>query len=130
MNQLTQGKPLTVFGDGSQTRTFTYVRDIASVIAQAPLNPRACGDVFNVGADKPYPVRELAERVRQAMEMRPEIQFLPVRKEVLHAHATHIKVRSLFECPTETPLDEGLRRRLTGPKGLGYEKVAYYTRDY
>ena len=56
MNQIMGGEPMTIFGDGSQTRAFTYAGDIAPVIAEAAFRPAAHGQVFNVGADTPYPV--------------------------------------------------------------------------
>src|SRR5205085_1430688 len=57
MNQIMRGEPMTIFGDGAQTRAFTYAGDIAPVIAEAPFNSEAAGEVFNVGADRPYAVR-------------------------------------------------------------------------
>lgn len=60
MNQLMQNKPLTVFGDGSQTRAFSYIGDMVPVIANAVVNKKAYNQVFNIGADKEYSVNELA----------------------------------------------------------------------
>src|SRR5437879_6917934 len=54
MNQIMQGLPCTIFGDGSQTRAFTHISDVAPVIAQSALDPQAYGEVFNIGADTPY----------------------------------------------------------------------------
>src|SRR5450759_2239010 len=47
MNQILQGKPLTIFGDGTQTRAFSYIDDVAPVIARSVSNPKAYGEVFN-----------------------------------------------------------------------------------
>src|SRR5690606_14307341 len=47
MNQIMTGKALTVFGDGEQSRGFTYVKDISPILAQAPLNPDAKNEIFN-----------------------------------------------------------------------------------
>lgn len=112
MNQLMQDKPLTVFGDGKQTRGFTYVGDVAPVIAQAPHNPDACNEVFNLGADTPVSVNELAQEVGAVMGKEPEIRYLPARHEVVHAYAIHDKVRTVFDLPDdyETPLHDGLRQ--------------------
>src|SRR5690606_37688101 len=60
MNQLMQGKELTVFGDGSQTRAFSYIKDVAPYIARYVFVPEAYNQVFNIGADKNYSVKELA----------------------------------------------------------------------
>jgi len=58
MNQILQGKPMTVFGDGSQTRAFSYIGDVAPIIAEAVDVPDAYNQVFNIGADQPYSVNE------------------------------------------------------------------------
>lgn len=108
MNQILQGKPMTIFGDGLQTRAFSYIRDITPVMADVIDMPEAWNEVFNVGADQPYTVRELAERVAQAMGVAPDIRFVAARNEVLHAYSSHEKVRRVFgERPLRT-LDEGL----------------------
>src|ERR1700744_4606386 len=60
MNQIMQGKQLTVFGDGEQTRAFSYIDDVAIPIANCVNIPAAYNQVFNFGADKPYTVNELA----------------------------------------------------------------------
>lgn len=119
MNQLMRGEPMTVFGDGAQTRAFTYVGDVAPVIAEAGFRPRAFGQVFNVGADTPYTVRHLAERVAAAMGVEPRLRFLPARNEVEHAYSSHEKVRAFFDCPPETPLDVGLRRMAAWAREAG-----------
>jgi UDP-glucose 4-epimerase len=119
MNQIMRGEPMTIFGDGSQTRAFTYAGDIAPVIAAAPFNPSAFGEVFNVGADRPYAVRDLAERVAAAMGVKPRIELLPARNEVVDAYSSHDKVRRVFGCPPETPLDVGLERMAGWARAVG-----------
>ena len=85
MNQIMQDLPLTIFGDGTQSRAFSYIADVAPVIARGGFEPRAYGQIFNVGADKPYSVSELASTVGRAMGTEPTITHLPARNEVLHA---------------------------------------------
>ena len=53
MNQIISGKPMTIFGDGQHTRAFSYIDDVAPIIARAPLVEGAYGEVFNIGADQP-----------------------------------------------------------------------------
>ncbi|MCS7054570.1 MAG: NAD-dependent epimerase/dehydratase family protein [Thermoflexales bacterium] len=108
MNQILQGKPMTIFGDGLQTRAFSYIRDITPIMADVIDMPESWNDVYNVGADQPYTVRELAEHVARAMGVAPDMRFLPPRNEVLHAYSSHDKVRRVFgQRPLHT-LDEGL----------------------
>ena len=60
MNQILGNKPMTIFGDGGQTRAFSYIDDVASVMADAITTPAAWNQVFNIGADSACTVRELA----------------------------------------------------------------------
>ena len=119
MNQIMQGKPLTIFGDGTQTRAFSYVRDIAPVIAQAHDNAKAYGQILNIGADEAFSLNYLAENVCQAMETTAEIVYLPARREVLHAYPSHAAVRTLFDCFPETPFEEGLSRMAAWARKVG-----------
>lgn len=125
MNQIMQGKALTVFGDGEQSRGFTYIGDVAPIIAQAPLNEAARNEIFNLGADTPVTVNELATEVGRVMGIEPEIRYLPARHEVVHAFAIHKKVRDAFDLPDdyETPLAEGLREMWPWVQSHGARKT-------
>lgn len=59
------GRPLQVFGDGTQTRCFCYVRDTVEALVRLQRNPAAFGNVFNVGNPEEISIKELAERVLQ-----------------------------------------------------------------
>jgi UDP-glucose 4-epimerase len=109
MNQLLQGQPMTIFGDGTQTRAFSYIDDVAPVIAGAIDEPKAWNEVFNVGADEPWSLNDLAVRVAAVMGVEPRIRHLPARHEVLHAHSDHEKLRRVFGDRPLTSLDEGLQ---------------------
>ncbi|HEU4719004.1 MAG TPA: NAD-dependent epimerase/dehydratase family protein [Bacteroidia bacterium] len=122
MNQLMQQKPLTVFGDGKQTRAFSYIGDISPVIAESVNVPAAKNQVFNIGADNDYTVNELAAETMQAMGIRGEIRYLEARNEVLHAHADHSKVKKVFGRRAITPLSEGLARMAEWAKRAGVRK--------
>jgi UDP-glucose 4-epimerase len=56
MNQILQGKPMTIFGDGEHQRAFSYIGDITPIIARAPLVNAARKRIFNVGVNQPYTV--------------------------------------------------------------------------
>lgn len=119
MNQVLQGKPMMVFGDGMQTRAFSHVNDVAPLIARSPLVPLAINQVFNVGADTPYTIMELAREIASALGRPAEIRHLEARNEVVHAFADHSKVRSVFEPPDPLPLREGIRRMATWVRAHG-----------
>lgn len=119
MNQILQGLPMTVFGDGEQQRNFTYISEVAPVIARSPLIEKARNQIFNVGADTPYPVNELAEQVARAMDVKPQISYLPARNEVAIAYSDHSKCNEVFgRCPAVN-LSEGLRRMAQWVKQVG-----------
>lgn len=122
MNQLMQGEPLTIFGDGSQSRAFSYVKEISGVIADAAFNKKAYGEVFNVGADRPYSVKELAEEVCKLFAAAPKIRYLPARNEVLHAFSSHEKVRRFFPNIPQYSLQQGLSRMADWAKTHGPRK--------
>jgi UDP-glucose 4-epimerase len=110
-NQLLSGRPMTIFGDGLQTRAFTHIDDVAPVIARSIDVAAAANEVFNVGADTPYTVLDLAHAVANAFGVtEPEIEFLPARKEVVHAFSDHTKLHGAFGRQATVPLDEGLSR--------------------
>ena len=119
MNQVLQDLPMTVFGDGLQTRAFSHVDDVAPLIARAPLVPAAINQVFNVGADTPYTVRELAETVARAFDLPCQLKHLPARDEVVHAFSDHSKSRSVFDSAAPIDLSSGIARMAGWVKSKG-----------
>jgi UDP-glucose 4-epimerase len=122
MNQVLQGLPMTVFGDGLQTRAFSHVDDVAPLIARAPLVPGAINQAFNVGADTPYTVAELAETVARAFHVPCAVKHLPARNEVVHAFSDHSKVNKVFEPGAPMDLQTGITRMAAWVKSRGPAK--------
>ena len=122
MNQIMSGQPLSIFGDGSQTRAFSYVKEISGIIASAPNNPKAFGQVFNVGADTPFSVNDLATQVCRVFGVEPKINYLESRNEVQHAYSSHEKVRQYFPAVASITLEEGIRRMAEWAKAQGPRK--------
>ncbi len=111
MNQILQGKPLTVFGDGLQTRAFSHIDDVAPIIARCVERESAYNQIYNIGADKPYSVLELAQTVQRGMQADTGIRHLEARNEVVHAFSSHAKIQAAFpDLVRNIPLDEGLIR--------------------
>ena len=119
MNQIMQGKKLTIFGDGTQTRAFSYIDDVAIPIAKCINIPAAYNQVFNIGADKPYTVNELATVVCKEFGVEPDINYLSARNEVLHAYSDHTKAHKVFGDPTGISLAEGIARMAAWAKRVG-----------
>lgn len=96
MNQLMQGQPLTIFGDGTQTRAFSYINDVAPHIARSVEISAAYNQVFNIGGDQEYSVNELAKTVMKVLKKEQPIRYLAARNEVLHAYSDHTKAKKVF----------------------------------
>ena len=77
VRQALAGEPLTVFGDGSQTRSFADVGDVVEALAGLLGEPRAVGDIFNVGNPEEISIRALAARVRAATGSSSEVVRVP-----------------------------------------------------
>jgi UDP-glucose 4-epimerase len=119
MNQLLRGEPMTIFGDGTQVRAFTYARDISPVIAESVDNPSAINQVFNVGADDHYTVNELAQVVADALGKECRTIHLDPRNEVKVAFSDHHRAEAAFGVQARTPLRAGVRAMAEWAKSRG-----------
>lgn len=122
MNQIMQGKPLTVFGDGQQTRAFSYIDDVAPYIAQSTSVCDAYNQIINIGADEPCSVQRLAELICSSFAVEPDIEYLPPRNEVVDAYADHSKAAALFDITQTTSLEEGIERMARWARKVGARK--------
>jgi UDP-glucose 4-epimerase len=77
VRQALSGEPITVFGDGTQSRSFTYVGDVVDALLKLMVEPRAIGEVFNIGNTEEVSIRGLAERVKALTGSRSEIVTIP-----------------------------------------------------
>ena len=110
MNQILQNKPLTVFGDGEQSRAFSYIGDVAPIIANSINVKKAYNEVFNIGADTAYTINELIHLVNEVMGKDQPIKYLEPRNEVKHAYSSHEKVKKFFNVVPKWSIKEGLVR--------------------
>lgn len=119
INQIMLGKPLTIFGDGMQTRAFTHIDDVAPHIARCIEMPETANEIYNIGADKPYTVLELAETITDIMGAPKDFLFQPPRLEVVHAFANHDKVNTAFSIKETIGLREGIERMIDWSRDIG-----------
>ena len=77
VRQALAGQPISVFGDGSQSRSFTYVGDVVDALLGLLDEPRAVGQVFNIGSTQEVTITDLAERVRSRVDSRSPIHYVP-----------------------------------------------------
>jgi UDP-glucose 4-epimerase len=109
MNQLLKGEPMTIFGDGEQQRAFTHISDVAPIIADAVDVPSARNQIFNVGANIPYTVNDLARIVAGAMGRDCKVLHLDPRNEVKVAFSDHSLAESVFGSRPKVPLEDGIQ---------------------
>lgn len=72
-----RNEPITIFGDGRQTRCFCHVSDVVRALRELPHHPHARGQVFNVGSTEEISILELAQRVKECAASRSELRFIP-----------------------------------------------------
>jgi UDP-glucose 4-epimerase len=127
MNRIMRGEPMPIFGDGGQTRAFSYIGDVAPIIAAGGFEPRARNRIFNVGADKPVTVLDLARMVAEVFGVKPHIVHLAPRQEVLHAVSDHAALREVFPAATNTPIRDGLARMAAWSRTKGQQVPTPFT---
>jgi len=126
VKQAVLGHPLTVHGDGRQTRCFTFVTDVVGQLVALAENPRAVGEVFNVGNDREeIGILDLAKRVKARADSESPIELIPYEKayeegfEDMQRRVPDLsKLRALTGYEPQVQLDEILDR-----------VVAYFTSD-
>jgi len=74
------GKPIPVYGDGTQSRSFTHVSDVVDALTKVMAEPKAEGDIFNVGNDQEVTIKELAVKVKEMTGSDSEIELIPYEK--------------------------------------------------
>lgn len=109
------GTPITVYGDGTQTRCFAHVADVVEGLARLIREPKALGQVFNLGNDQEISILDLAERVRRATGSRADIKHVPYSEaytagfEDMHRRVPDLaKARALIDYRPSRGLDRAL----------------------
>jgi UDP-glucose 4-epimerase len=77
VRQALAGEPITVFGDGTQSRAFTHVADVVGALTKLVCEPQAIGKVINVGNTQEISIIKLAERVRELTGSKSNIKLVP-----------------------------------------------------
>jgi UDP-glucose 4-epimerase len=116
VTQALKNEPITVYGDGQQTRTFTYVKDVAAALIALMENDGSFGQVFNVGGTEEITILELARRIIAQAGSRSEIVFIPYEKayaedfeDMLRRVPSIEKIHAHIGFSPKTPLDEILK---------------------
>ncbi|MBI5253766.1 MAG: SDR family oxidoreductase [Euryarchaeota archaeon] len=113
IEQALSGKPITVFGGGSQTRSFTYVTDEIEGILRLAALDEAEGEVVNIGSDKETSILELAKMIKKLTNSPSEIVFQPLPKDDPRRRCPDItKAKKLLKWKPGVSLEEGLRKTI------------------
>ena len=114
IKQALLNQPITVYGDGKQTRCFLYVEDAVKAIIDLSRESRAIGEVFNVGNPEPISIGKLAKKIKGLTESGSKIEFLPYEKayekgfeDMRHRRPDVSKIKKLINFSPKTNL-EGL----------------------
>lgn len=124
VSQALANKPLTVFGDGQQTRCFTYVGDVVPALVNLMDASHVNGDVFNIGNDYSISIEDLAHRIIERCGSTSEIQFVPysdaygIGYEDMRNRAPCLKkIKNAIGYAPTTPLDTILDRVIEDLRG-------------
>jgi UDP-glucose 4-epimerase len=119
MGQLLRGEPLTVIGDGLQTRCFTYVDDAIRATMAAGLKEEAVGEVVNIGTEEELSIKELAEAMIRISGSRSTLKFVtqtevygPGYEDIRRRVPSIRKMRDILGVAPRISLDDGLRRTI------------------
>ena len=124
VRQAISGEPLTVYGDGQQVRSFTYIDDTIDAILGLMVKDEANGEIFNVGSHETITILELAEKIRALTDSSSEIVFIPYDKvfirgfEDMRYRVPDIsKIAALTGYHPKVKLDDMLRRIIQYHRG-------------
>lgn len=108
-----KGLPITVFGDGEQTRDFLYVGDLVDLLVQALEKPEVQEGAVNVGWNQAMSLKQMLEALKSVVGELPPVSYGPARSgDIRHSRADNRRLLQRFEMPPQTPMSVGLARLL------------------
>lgn len=112
-----KNRPITIYGDGSQTRTFCYIDDNIEATTNAFYENKFINDVINVGGEDEYPIIDLAKTIIKVCNSKSEIIHMPALKEgdMTRRRPDISKMKQLLNKPL-MPLEEGLKKVIANHK--------------
>ncbi|MCY1536251.1 UDP-N-acetylglucosamine 4-epimerase [compost metagenome] len=108
-----QGLPISVFGDGEQTRDFLYVADLVDLLLQALAAPRVVAGAVNVGWSQATSLNQLLAEIGSLFDGLPAVSYLQPRPgDIRHSRANNQRLQDSYRLPRQTPIRVGLQRLL------------------
>lgn len=110
INRVLQGKPPIIYGDGTQTRCFSYIEDCIQCLEKMALDPNLVSETVNIGPDEgTVSIKEMAVKVMSVCEFSGELIYMPDRpREVKHASCSADKARKLLGYETKATLEHSI----------------------
>ncbi|MCD6161354.1 MAG: GDP-mannose 4,6-dehydratase [candidate division Zixibacteria bacterium] len=124
IEQALKDKPITVHGDGCQTRSFCYVSDTVNGIILAMETKEAVGEVINVGSDHEICIKDLAQKIIALTNSKSQIEYIPYERfggryeDVRHRVPDLSKAYKLFGYKPTVSLDNGLKKTIDWQKSF------------
>lgn len=114
ISQALTNQPITVYGDGKQTRSFCYITDTATGLMLLTTNPKAQGQVVNIGNAQEKTILELATKIKEATKSKSKITFNTLPKDDPKRRCPDLsKLENLVSWKPNGTLEEGLKRTIT-----------------
>jgi nucleoside-diphosphate-sugar epimerase len=119
INQAIKSKPLTIYGEGSQTRSFCFVTDMVEGIFKAMFEDKTKGEIFNLGNPEEYTMMELAQKIKEMTKSESEIVFGPLPPDDPQQRQPDIsKAKSVLGWEPQVKLSDGLLKTIEYYKSL------------
>lgn len=110
-----EGRPIPIYGDGSQTRSFTYVDDAVEMTVRAAFHPGTGREIFNIGSEQEVTVRDLAVMIKRLTRSSSPYEHIPFKQvyphgfdEIPRRRPDMAKTKSRLGLESETALEQGL----------------------
>jgi UDP-glucose 4-epimerase len=114
IQQALRDEDITVYGDGSQTRTFTHVNEVCQCIIKLMDTPKACGTVINIGGVEEVSVKDLAQKIIELTDSSSEIRYVPYK---------NVYSKDFEDMPRRVPSTEKLRSLIGEAPELSLQEI-------
>ncbi|MBA7514657.1 UDP-glucose 4-epimerase [subsurface metagenome] len=119
IEQAISGKPITIYGDGNQTRSFAYISDVVNGMVSLANHPGAVGEIFNLGGEQEITISDLAKKVKRLTKSNSEIVYLSYEEvygegfeDMRHRIPDTTKIRNLIGYLPRVGLDDTLKKTI------------------
>jgi len=128
INLMLQGRQPVVYGDGSQIRCFSDIRDDVDCLLKFAIDKKAVGEIFNIGPDEnPVTILELAQTIAKLLNFELNPIFMPGRpQEVKYATCSANKIRRYYDYSTKVTLEESILSMIKYIDNRGPSKFSYH----